>query len=267
MDTGGQLAFEAASEEQMHVDFEFFDPKEEDEPHLLALIAQGALAKAAGKALHPRALATFLAAQPAVGTLVKADDNLFAFLSTLSLIHQRGLPLVRDLTNYLLERAKPTSVRDTIRRMLEPTQPAVGLVISERVFNAPLQLIPDAYSSLLQDIEWAIENEEEAILRESFRFARLLFLAEVTVSNSAEITSKENGNGPATKKKRKGATKGDGVDLDALSFARVEEEIFAHVATEHALVGGADGVSLLVYSLSIDELRASVSTLPAVMSD
>ncbi len=246
---------------EIQVEFEFFDPRPDDEAHIRALLSAGALANAAPPSVaDTAALAKLLAEQPAVGTLVKADQNLFAFLSAVSLIHQRALPLVAALTDWLLAKATPQPSHDALARALEPTQPAIGLVVSERMLNTPPELIPDAYDSLLQDISWAVENEETAQLRESFRFARLLFLANVSVGAAdTDGVGNDGAKRPSKKVKRKA------VDLEGLSFARAEEEVFANLAEDHALIHGANGVDLLAFTLSMDSVRAAVPALRDIM--
>jgi len=275
-----EIAFdeEEGAEKELQVEFEFFDPKPDDTPHIRALLQASSLSRAAG--LDAAVLAELLAEQAAVGTVIKADGDVFGFFSALSLQHLApSSPAVARLSSFLLERCHPQSAQQKLSAMLEASAPPVGLIISERLVNAPVQLVPDALDSLTQDIEWAIENEEDKELRASFKFNQLLMVAQVSASRADTSTSAasavaqgSSSGGGGKKKKHKshgGAGDGTGLDwaaLEQLQFVRPEEEAIAYEA-EWCTLLHCGAQQFVLMSLSLPELKAMVPKLRAIMCD
>jgi hypothetical protein len=160
----------------------------------------------------------------------------------------------------------------------------VGLLLSERVVNMPISLVPHAIESLSLDIGWATANEEDQVERRSFDFRKLLVLAKVQPISANEPAGSSGGPaavadraGPEKvgwkqgQKLKKGGGEGIAAVLAGVEFARVEEEILAEQAEEASLVRGAlpgeGGAQLLLMILPPAALANAVPALKAVMCD
>ena len=93
--------------------------------------------------------------------------------------HSPSIGLSQQLTASLLQRLPDAAAREAVSGWLAEPKAPLGLVVSERFVNMPPQLLPNLVDALVQDIDWAVENEEDKAERASFRFTRLLMLAPI----------------------------------------------------------------------------------------
>lgn len=188
------------------------------------------------------------------------------------------------LLSLLSERVSCPEVTVKLKSLLLSGSAPVGLVLSERMVNTPISLVPHAVESLSLDIDWAKKHEEDEAERLSFNFGHLLILAQVQLGSGAldageaAGTSVEQGGGAADRaglgrgmtkgrKKAKVACKSD--VLARVTFSRVEEEILAEEAEAVSLINGAlpGGDRLMVMILKPDALASAVPAIKAVMCD
>lgn len=70
-------------------------------------------------------------------------------------------PIVRDLTNYLKNKAASNPSLSALAELLSQDPiPPIGLILTERLINMPAEIIPPMYNMLQEEIAWAIEDKE-----------------------------------------------------------------------------------------------------------
>ena len=173
-----------------------------------------------------------------MGTLITADENLFGFLSMVSLQYHRKTPWVSQLITSLLQRCASPAERETLQKLFTPAADSVGFLISERLVNMPMQLVPVAYDSLLQDIDWAMKNEVDQEERKSFNFKKFILMAEVTMVEGAASA--------ADAKRQKKSKQRQASVLEQVEFVRVEEEVLAN---EVSLSRDSPNVSHVIFPI------------------
>jgi hypothetical protein len=170
-----------------------------------------------------------------------------------------------------------------MQALLSAETTPVGLMLSERMVNTPISLVPHAIESLSLDIDWATANEEDPAERRSFAFGRLLVLAQVQPLSPEGAAGSSDGptaaagrpgseggkSGKKAKKAKGSGGEGKAEVLAGVTFARVEEEILAEEAEEVSLIRGAlpGGAQLLLMILPPGALASAVPALKAVMCD
>ncbi|CAB1119362.1 unnamed protein product [Ectocarpus sp. CCAP 1310/34] len=172
----------AAGDQQTVVDvcLDFCDPHERFFHGIRALLAHSYLQEAAGAGLSP--LVDLAVAQGAVGTVLSTDaddDPVFGFVTALPLKYlAKEHECMQTVTKFLLEKASKAGRGSEMEEVLgEGTQEKVGLLVSERMINCPMQAVPKLHEALVEDIAWAIENEISEEHREKFRFDKLIVVA------------------------------------------------------------------------------------------
>ncbi|CBJ49223.1 conserved unknown protein [Ectocarpus siliculosus] len=172
----------AAGDQQTVVDvcLDFCDPHERFFHGIRALLAHSYLQEAAGAGLSP--LVDLAVAQGAVGTVLSTDaddDAVFGFVTALPLKYlAKEHECVQAVTKFLLEKASKAGRGSEMEEVLgEGTQEKVGLLVSERMINCPMQAVPKLHEALVEDIAWAIENEISEEHREKFRFDKFIVVA------------------------------------------------------------------------------------------
>lgn len=88
------------------------------------------------------------------------------FVSTLSrnqatlTVSLKDHPSIKSLTEYFLSKINPNSA---LRAVLEDALTSsssnhVGLILSERLVNMPVQVVPPMYKMLADEVKWAVEE-------------------------------------------------------------------------------------------------------------
>ena len=281
------MAAEAGAKDDMKVDFGFFDPRELDFHGMRALLTAGSSANslvAPGATFDAGGLADVLCEQVEVGSVAKvvaADseepanpEDVLGFMSAISLKTHRKKAFAQQFCASATQRCADGRARSTLEGLL--TDAGTGLIVSSRMLNLPPALVPSLVDSLMQDLAWAVEHAEDAEERAAFRFNRLLLLATVEVpaaglpasATAASSSSDAGGGGSGGGKKRKKAAEEAAASLvEALEFARPEEEVLAGVADWSTLLNGSGRTRQLLLSLKPDAVRNAVPALHAVMAD
>lgn len=65
----------------------------------------------------------------------------------------------RELKEFLLKVCSEKNVASDLELLLEKKAKDVGLLVSQRVMNLPLQLLPPLYDGLFDEVSWATEDE------------------------------------------------------------------------------------------------------------
>ncbi|EPY51601.1 CDK regulator [Schizosaccharomyces cryophilus OY26] len=183
----------------INIDFEFFDPQPIDFHAFKNLLKQ--LLGYDHTNVNISALSDLILSQPLLGSTVKVDGNNsdpYAMLSVINLNSRREEPVIKELTSYVLSRisASNPNMEKQVRELLSPESKAqVGLIVNERLINMPVQVIPPMYNMLLEEMQWAIDENEP------YNFTHYLSLSRTYV----EVASKLDDEDERPKKKGKKA--------------------------------------------------------------
>ncbi|GAB2300483.1 hypothetical protein Dimus_034527 [Dionaea muscipula] len=182
------------TEEIVQADFAFFDPKPDDF-HGAKILLQTYLDD---RQWDLSGFVDLILAQTTVGSVVKIeddeDDGAFALVTVLNLGRYKGHKCILQLKDYLLEVCKENILARNLRILLEDQAENVGLLISQRVTNLPLQLLPHLYRGLFDEISWATEDEPTEELRRSFQFRCYLLISRIYKKNGANSKGAANSN-------------------------------------------------------------------------
>ncbi|KAL2000875.1 hypothetical protein VTN02DRAFT_2537 [Thermoascus thermophilus] len=149
--------------EMLNVDFEWFDPQPAVDFHGLKNLLRQLFDNDA-QLFDLSALTDLILSQPLLGSTVKVDGNEsdpYAFLSVLNLHEHKDKPVIQDLIAYLQKKAASNPSFSPLASLLsQPTVPAIGLILTERLINIPTEVVPPMYTMLLEEIAWALEDKE-----------------------------------------------------------------------------------------------------------
>jgi len=154
---------ERSEEELVDVDFDFFDPKEIDFHTIKQLMIQ--LFSSDAELINLSELSELIISQPLLGTTVKvdgADSDPYALLTVLNMNEHKNKECIKQIKNYLIEKTKKnTNLNEKLVELLkDASQFHIGLILSERLINMPVQIVPQMYKMLQEEIQWAIEDNE-----------------------------------------------------------------------------------------------------------
>ncbi|KAK6331741.1 Mss4p nuclear export [Orbilia javanica] len=165
----------------INIDFEFFDPLPHDFHGIKLLLRQ--LFDADSQLLDLSALADLILEQKLVGSTVKVDGregDPFSFLSVINLGLHYDTPAVKSLTTYLHSQTASTPLHDLLTPLLTPPKEGqegeeqrLAIILSERLINMPADISPPSYKMLLEEIGYAIEDNEP------YNFTHYLLLSKV----------------------------------------------------------------------------------------
>lgn len=127
----------SSSSEMIEAEFEFFDPKTDDFHGVKSL-----LNNYMDNIIDISTLSDLVVEQTVLGTVVKTDGSCMAVVSCIPLSDA-----VRSCLSQVHE-----SVREAV------AGPRVGLLVYSRLINLPLELVPDMFTSLVKDIDWAMQH-------------------------------------------------------------------------------------------------------------
>ncbi|KAL1915097.1 uncharacterized protein VTP21DRAFT_7578 [Calcarisporiella thermophila] len=151
-----------AMEEIVDVDFEFFDPKPIDFHAIKRLLTQ--LFSADAELFNLSELAELIIGQPLVGSTVKVDgpeSDPYSLLTVLNLNHHKEKQSIQEFKKYLLDKTKKQPIHVKLAELFaDGSRHDVGWIVSERLVNMPVQIVPPMYKMLLEEVEWAVEDKE-----------------------------------------------------------------------------------------------------------
>ena len=101
-----------------------------------------------------------------IGTTIKTDgteSDPFSILTVLNISNNLKSNAIQELTKYYLEKTKKNAQFNVIlRQLFTPTSKhKVGMIISERLVNMPVETMPPMYNMLLEEMEKSEKSEEE----------------------------------------------------------------------------------------------------------
>jgi len=176
--------------ELIDVDFEFFDPIADIDWHgIKRLLTQ--LLQADAPLFQLNLLADLILSQPLIGSTVKCEgreSDPYAFLSVINLNVHAGHPSVKSLVEYFLSKANSNlALRAVLEDILtSPSHSHVGLILSERLVNMPVQVIPPMYKMLADEIKWATEEKEPFNFKYYLVLSRTYHLSPEELESSAQ---------------------------------------------------------------------------------
>jgi protein BCP1 len=79
---------------------------------------------------------------------------------TLLTVSLKEHPSIKSLTEYFLSKANPNPAFCAVLEdaLASSSNNHVGLILSERLVNMPVQVVPPMYRLLADEIKWAIEE-------------------------------------------------------------------------------------------------------------
>lgn len=139
-------------------------------------------------------------AQPLLGSTVKCDGNEsdpYAFLSVLNLREHKDKPEIQKLKQYILQQTSKNPTLSPVAEALEGPN-TVGLILTERLVNVPVEVIPPMYKMLEEEMDWAIEEKEP------YTFTHYLIISKTYCEVESQLDQEED---RPQKKKKKGSGK------------------------------------------------------------
>ncbi|KAM2658451.1 hypothetical protein EV2_021159 [Malus domestica] len=197
----------------VQADFAFFDPKPDDF-HGVKTLLQTYLDD---KEWDLSGFADLILEQTTVGTVVKIEDDedngIFALATALNLERYKGHKCITEVKEFLLKVCQEKDVKDDLRSLLGKEAKSVGLLVSQRVTNLPLQLLPPLYDALFDEVSWATEDEPTEEIQNFFRFKVYIIVSKVYKLRNAH------------------QKKGVSVSEEAIIYIKPEDEIFHELST------------------------------------
>lgn len=219
--------------EILNVDFEMFDPQPAIDFHgLRTLLRQ--LFDIDNTLFDISALSDLILSQPLLGTTVKVDGNEsdpYAFLTVINMTEHAEKPVIKTLTKYLLEKSKGNStVNARLQALLsgkdDGSKGTLGLILTERLINIPTEIVPPMYKMLLEEIEWALEENEP------YAFTDYLIISKTYKEVASVVDKEDEETVPPKAKKFKSRLRAPGVAAGGSSKAKKDEVFYFHPEDE-----------------------------------
>lgn len=186
--------------ETIDVDFEYFDFNKDIDYHAIGnLIRQ--LLDSDAPSFNLSELSELILEQEACGSTIKTDgkeSDPFAILTVLNMSDEKHKKnkkgVITALSDYFYARTRDLpELHKKLRNLLAPTSTSkVGLVISERLINMPVQVVPPMYKMLLDETR---DQEFDYFLVLSKTFTE----AETSVDEEDDRPSKKTKKAPGYK--------------------------------------------------------------------
>lgn len=163
---------EQEEEEIVNVDFDYFDLNPEVDFHATKTFLRQLFGDDCNM-FEISALADLILTKNSVGTTIKTEgteSDPFALLSVINLTENLGQPSVKSLVDYFLQKTTQNSEFNIILKKLlsegkttknSSKQLKVGLIISERMINMPVEVVPPMYKMLLTEMEKAEDAHDK----------------------------------------------------------------------------------------------------------
>jgi len=177
--------------EDVSVDFEFCDPKEDDFFMVKSLMHQGVTGLVPGMGDLLSDLTEDVCTQAACGTTITVDDQVYSFVSALAAKHYHDQPYMVNLLK-VLEAQCPSNKKGALKAAQDE---GLAWLLSERLVNMPNDVVPPLYEAIVDDIAWARENvKETGGTEEMFDFKNILVFAPCyTESEQAKVNNESDG--------------------------------------------------------------------------
>lgn len=184
---------EGEEEETVNVDFDFFDLNPEVDFHATKNFLRQLLGDD-GIKFDISAITDLFLTENSVGTAIKTDgkeSDPFALLSVINLSETKDKPCMKALVDYVLEKtSKDLEFNVMLRKLIKENgkitkdsskQAKIGLIVSERLINMPVEVVPPMYKMLTEEMEKAEDSHQK------YEFDYFLVISKVYQLVSPEI--------------------------------------------------------------------------------
>ncbi|KAK6524581.1 Mss4p nuclear export [Arthrobotrys megalospora] len=131
------------------------------------------------------------------------EGDPFAFLSVVNLELHRNNEAVKSLLTYLQDRTLSTPLQELLSPLLNTTNEEdksnnkLAIILSERLINMPPDISPPAYKMLVEEIGYAVEDNEP------YTFTHYLLLSKVYKEIESSLPSTESTSSRPSKRSKK----------------------------------------------------------------
>ncbi|KAH8970878.1 hypothetical protein BDL97_02G112000 [Sphagnum fallax] len=204
------------SEDMVNVDFEFFDPRVSDfhgVKTLLRTFLDDEVWDISG-------FVELVLAQTTVGSVIKAgeEEDPIGVISALNLARYQECKCMEEIHKFLERKSVQKPEACNLEELWSKHSKEVGLLLSERLVNIPIELAPPLYQGLFDEVFWATEDEPTGELQEFFKFKYYLVLTRVFEELIKDEIAHEN----SAQRKRQ---KQDSQKSGELIYIKPEDEI------------------------------------------
>ncbi|CAM0142040.1 Mss4p nuclear export [Umbelopsis sp. WA50703] len=218
---------EEQESEIIDVDFDFFDLDPIDFHAVKKLLSQ--LFSADAELLDLSGFSDVIINQT-VGSTVKVDgkeSDPYALLTVVNSNMHKDNAGVKGIVQYIMSKCpiKDTGMRAQVAEILQPREPNqnhdVGLVISERLINMPVQIMPPMYNMLLEEMSKANSSAG------GFNFEWYVFISKTFKEVASTIDDEDDRMEEPVAQKKKKAKTDSGLETN---YFQPEDEIIATYA-------------------------------------
>ncbi|KAH3669373.1 hypothetical protein OGAPHI_001494 [Ogataea philodendri] len=216
---------EEEEQEMVNVDFDFFDLNPAIDFHATKNFLRQLFGEDSAFFSISEITDLFLT-EGHVGTTIKTDgkeSDPFFVLSVISLTDNLSKPSIKAMIKYFLEKTnKKPQFNVVLRQLLSGTSKSrVGLIVSERLINMPVETVPPMYTMLQEEIEKADNADSEYNFDYYLIPSRVYKLVTSVIDQELEET-------PSAKKSKKQQPLADTID-----YYHYEDEILEQNAAHH----------------------------------
>ncbi|KAG5420780.1 BCP1 [Candida metapsilosis] len=215
-------------QETVNVDFDFFDLNPDVDFHALKNFLRQLLGDDHSE-FDTSGLADLILAKNAVGTTIKTEgqeSDPYALLSVVSISDNLTQPSVKQLIEYVLGQTKnKLEFNITLKKLLsanasEGASPRVGLIVSERLINMPIEVVPPLYRMLSEEMQKA-DNANDR-----FNFDYYLIISKVY--QLVDAVEKDDNDEDQSRGKKRKANEQKSAEFD---YFHLEDQILEANAT------------------------------------
>ncbi|CUM63307.1 uncharacterized protein PRCAT00000878001 [Priceomyces carsonii] len=199
---------EEQQEEIVNVDFDYFDLNPEVDFHATKNLLRQLFGDDANK-FDISSLSDLILTKNSVGTAIKTEgkeSDPFALLSVINISEYISNPSIKPLVDYVIGKtAKDVEFNLMLRKLLKKDSPKkVGLIVSERMINMPVELVPPMYKLLLEEMTKASDANEK------YEFDYFIIISKIYNLVAPNIVDEED----SGKKKKKKLPKNEPAPLE-----------------------------------------------------
>lgn len=188
-------------EEVIDVDFDYFDLDPTVDFHATKTFLRQLFGDDANK-FDISGLADMILSKNSVGTTIKTDGNEgdpFAVMSVLDMTTNATSPTIKPIIDYTIERAKGhPEFQMVLKKLLLPGAATgaskalkVGWIVSERMINMPVEVVPPMYKMLLQEMEKAEDAHEKYEFDYFLVISKIYKLVKSNIDEEEELSKKK----------------------------------------------------------------------------
>lgn len=225
---------EGEEEEIVNVDFDYFDLNPDVDFHAIKTFLKQLFGDDCNR-FDISSLADLILKENSVGTTIKTDgkeSDPFALLSVLNIHENIDKASVKTVIDYVLDKTKKdTEFNIMLSKLLGKSgdrKQKVGLIVSERMLNMPVEVVPPMYKMLAEEME----KHEQAHERYEFDFFLVLSKVYQLVAPTVELEEQ-------TKTKKKKLPEGEEPPVE-LDYFHYEDLVFEKHAKKFAYYNYTD---------------------------